>query len=91
MRPRDVRRFRWPRGVEEKVDAKHGFDADEVEDAFYDPDARVRRGRHGFYYLLSRTPSGAFVFVVFAYASGVATIITARPMTLTERRMHARK
>jgi hypothetical protein len=92
MRPRDVRSFRWPRGVGDKIEAKHGVQQDEVEDAFFHKTARTRRTGGSRYLLLSQTPGGRYMFVAFDWEPpGVATILTARDMTITERRMFRRK
>jgi len=89
MRPQ-VADFRWPPGVEEKVASKHGLSREEVEECFFDPYARVRKGK-GVLHLFSRTEAGAYVFVVFTFRQRQATIITARHMTTSERRLFRRK
>jgi len=88
----EIDRFRWPDGIPEKVLVKHGLFPEEVEESFFLPGATIKRhprrrslrsGRHR-YILLSQTERGEHIMVVFAYANRVATIITARPLTMAE-------
>ena len=83
--------FDWPEGVADKVLAKHGLTVEEVEESFNYRGARVERIRGDRYVLLSRTKDGAYIFAVFQQSSPrTATIVTARPMTRSERRYYAR-
>lgn len=82
--------FNWPPGIADKVLFKHELIPEKVEQSFFHREARVRRiGPR--YLLLTRTDSGEYIIVVFAYSSHIATIITARPMSYQERHLHARK
>ena len=76
----------WAEGVREKVIRKHQLDPEEVEDSFFEPGVRPQRGRSGRYVLWAQTPAGVYALVVFEYAKGRATVITARRMTDAERR-----
>lgn len=89
MRP-DITRFRWPRGIEEKVRIKHGLSRDEVEECFFDPRQKRLKGR-GQRILLGRTDAGRHVMIVYAFEDHVVTIITARDMDSTEKRRFRRK
>jgi uncharacterized DUF497 family protein len=92
MRPRDVRTFRWPHGIRDKIEAKHGVQQDEVEESFFHTTARTRRTGGSRHLLLSQTPSGRYLFVAFDWEPpGLATILTARDMTTAERRLFRRK
>ncbi len=87
----DIEGFRWPPGIAEKVLVKHELFPEEVEDSFFSRDAKVRRTRAGRYLLLTRTNSGDYIIVVFAYFRRIATVISARLMTPGERRLFQRK
>ena len=82
--------FRWPPGVEEKVSVKHGLLREEVEEAFFHPEQRRLKAR-GRPILLSRSEAGRYIFVVYEMVDGVATIISAREMTRSERHRFRRK
>jgi uncharacterized DUF497 family protein len=82
--------FRWPPGAREKVLVKHGLDPEAVEDSFFRREARARR-QGDRYILFSTTPASDYILVVFAYRVRVATVITARQMTDSERRGFKRK
>lgn len=91
MRPFEIEEFHWPDGIAEKILIKHGLFYEDVEDAFFHREARVRRTRSQRYLLLSRTQAGEYVIVVFAYENRTATVITARLMTSSERKLYKRK
>jgi uncharacterized DUF497 family protein len=85
-----IEQFRWPRGIEEKVLRKHGLFPDQVEESFFHPEGRLRKEGER-YRLLSRTYSGDYILVIFEYSLRVATVISARYMTDTEKRLFRRK
>ena len=85
-----VERFQWSDVVEEKVFVKHSLTRDEVEEAFFYPDLRRLKAR-GRRILLSRTEAGRYVMVVYQLGNRTARIISARDMTLSERRRYQRK
>jgi len=85
-----IERFRWPPGIEEKGLAKHGLFAEEVEESFSHPEAKLRRTGDR-YILLSRTYAGSYIIVILAFAARIATIISARKMTAGEWRLFRRK
>jgi uncharacterized DUF497 family protein len=88
--PPDFTDFRWPQGVEDKIAAKHGLERDEVEAAFSHRDRKVHKSGDR-YLLLSRTESGEYVVVVLEREGRVAVVISARRMTVQERRRFRRK
>jgi uncharacterized DUF497 family protein len=90
MPDRYIERFRWPPGVEDKVYAKHGLVREEVEEAFFHPQQRRLRAG-GRRVLLSRSEAGRYILVVYKVEADVATVITARDMTQSERRRFGRK
>jgi uncharacterized DUF497 family protein len=91
MKHFEIEEFRWPVGIAEKVLIKHELFPEEVEDSFFHREAKVRR-KGDRYILLTRTIGGGhYIIVIFAYTRGIATIITARFMTDSERRLFRRK
>jgi len=90
MQNRLIERFRWPPGIEEKVLIKHALLREEVEESFFQPEARTRKtGDRRI--LLSRTYAGQYIMVVFTFADRVVTIISARAMTDSEKQRFRRK
>jgi uncharacterized DUF497 family protein len=89
MPPR-IQGFRWPPGIEAKVYRKHGLERPEVEESFFYRGSRVRKAGDK-YLLYTRTDSGSYILVVYTQSSRIATVISARAMTLAERRMFGRK
>jgi hypothetical protein len=77
--------------VAEKLWRKHGVGLDEVAEALgYEP--HVRRGPDGLCYVLGRTEVGRYLFVVVRPVSpGIGLIVTARDMTVAERRSYHRR
>ncbi|MBI4573504.1 MAG: BrnT family toxin [candidate division NC10 bacterium] len=71
--------------------AAHGVAQWEVEQVFR-RGPRVRRAREGRYQAAGMTDDGRYLLVHFRYlGSGVVRPITARDMTLKERRRYGRK
>lgn len=71
--------------------ASHGVDVSEAEETLL---ARpyLRRGRGGRYLAYGPTADGRWLFVVFVLRPrGVARVVTARDMTLHERRAYRRR
>lgn len=82
--------FLWDDGNIEHV-AAHGVAQWEVEQVFRRR-PKVRRVREGRYQAAGATEDGRYLVVHFRYlGNGVVRIITAREMTMKERRSHARK
>ena len=74
-----------------KIDSRHGVMFDEVEEACYSSNRHVRRGREGLYKVFSQTDAGRYLLVVLVNASGgLWRVVTAREMTLEERRLYRR-
>ena len=49
----------------------------------------VRRGREGLYEVYGQTAAGRYLLVVLAYVgSGIGRVVTARDMTVAERRRY---
>jgi hypothetical protein len=75
----------------EKVAIKHGLRPEEVDEAFYNPDMRVRRTGFDVYRLFSQTEAGRYVLLIAANRGhGHWQIATAREMTQRERRFFQR-
>ncbi len=90
MPNRFIDEFRWPPGIEEKVLVKHGLLRHEVEECFFNQEQERRRSRDRRV-LLGRSDAGRYVMVVYIMEHRVATIISARDMTESERRRYRRK
>ena len=82
--------FVWLDWVVEKLEAKHGVDPAEVEEAFFN-EFRVRRGEEGKFRLYGRSDAGRYLFVVFAWQGKNVRVISARDMTASERRYFGRR
>ncbi len=87
-----ITEFEWDHRNVGHMLSRHNVTPEEVEEAAFDGPAVWERGRTGRYYLLSRTVSGRFLFVVVAYLGrGKARAITARNMTDREKRRWRKK
>ncbi len=75
--------------VLDKIEAKHGISLAEAKQACFSWQRHMRRGREGVYIVFSRTEAGRYVLVALAHTGGgVFKIVTAREMTLAERRLY---
>ena len=75
-----------------KIESRHGVTFGEVRDACLAAHRQVRRGREGLYKLFSRTEAGRYLLVVLAHShSAVWRVVTARDMTVDERRLYRRE
>ena len=72
-----------------KIIDKHGLYPHEVEEVFQN--RRAVRASGDIYHLLGGTNGGAYLFVVFKHQAGCLKIITARPMTDSEKRLYRRQ
>ena len=71
--------------------ARHGVTPDAVEEACFNSPL-VLKGRGGRYYVLGRADSGRYLMIVLEYyGSGSVRVITARDMTIAERRRFRRR
>ncbi|MDP2662443.1 MAG: BrnT family toxin [Dehalococcoidia bacterium] len=76
----------------DKIESKHGVSFDEAEEACLSDERHVRRGREGLYKLFSQTASGRYLLVVLVnLGAGTWRIVTAREMSLSERRLYSEK
>jgi len=75
--------------VLDKIESKHGISISEARQASLSPERHVRRAREGIYVVFSRTEAGRYLVVALAHAgAGVFKVVTAREMTLAERRLY---
>ncbi len=86
-----VEDFDWLPWIEEKIIVKHGVQPYEVEECFFDPNYKTRRTKNDTYQLFSRSESGRYLFIIFAWRGRVVRIISARNMTNEERLIYRRK
>jgi hypothetical protein len=78
--------------VIDKLRAKHGVEPEEVREACFSDQREVRRTRDGLYRVLSRSDAGRYLFIVLARkAAGAWEVVTARPMSESERRQYRRR
>ncbi len=89
--PWRVEGFIWLDWVIEKLIEKHGVDPQEVEEAFFNAPYKVRKASSGKYLLYGKSDGGRYLFVVFTWDGHRVRIISARDMTLSERRYYERK
>ena len=77
----------------EKIEAKHGVDFDEVEEACLGGGLHIRRTRDDLYNVFSRTNAGRYLLTVLASTASpvVWRVVTARSMTQTEQRLYRRQ
>lgn len=83
----------WPSpAILAKLDSKHALTPDEVEEALFDPAREVRTGRQGCLEVYSRTEGGRYLLVVVApRTADLVYVVTARDMTVPERRLYTKK
>jgi uncharacterized DUF497 family protein len=80
--------IQYSEAVAEKLWSKHGVDVLEVEEVI-GREPYVLRGRDNMYYVLGRTDSGRYLFVVLRdLGGGQGRIVTARDMTPAQRRRY---
>lgn len=70
----------------------HGVTPEEVEEAVYDGNPLILRGRENRYVVLSRSGSGRYLTIVVAFkVKGRVSVITARDMDKKERNFYKRR
>lgn len=86
-----LREIIWTPEIEDKVQAKHGLQPEEVSQACLNSASHLRKARDSRYAILGRTEAGRYVLVIGAYlGKGILRIITARDMTDSERDLYER-
>lgn len=88
---RHVEGFIWLNWVVEKLIQKHGVEPEEVEEAFFNVPYKVRKASSGKYLLYGQSDNGRYLFIVFTWVGRRIKVISARDMTLSERRYYQRK
>ncbi len=83
--------FDWLPELEQKILVKHGVLRNEVEECFFEPGYKIFRSAGEKYELLSRSSSGRYLFVVYAWKGKLVRIISARDMTRRDRILYNRK
>lgn len=88
-----IHKLLWPADRVEHI-ARHGVQPEEVEEVCFGH-ALVQRAKSGgknpVYYVLGQTSSGRYLFcVVIQLSEGRGFPVTARPMTLKEKRRYSR-
>ncbi len=71
--------------------ARHGVDPREVEDVCFGPMPLIMKTKHNRYFVLGQTESGRYLTIILEYiGSHKIKIITARAMSISERRLYRR-
>jgi hypothetical protein len=81
-----VRSFDW-NDINVAHMARHNVEPDEVEEAF-ESRHQIRRARADRYVLLGRSAAGRYLMVAFIISAGAVRAITARDMTVAEKRRY---
>jgi uncharacterized DUF497 family protein len=74
-----------------KLWAKHRVDLDEAIDVVFSAPTHIRRDRDDLYLLYGRTEAGRYLLVVIALSARNARLVTARDLTITERKFYAKQ
>jgi len=78
----------WTKGSIEHI-AKHKVTPEEVEEVLFEDEPYVFRARGGNRYAVyGTTDGGRYLIIVLQISKSYAKVITARDMTLTERRKY---
>ncbi len=83
--------FDWQEWIREKIAVKHGVQPEEVEECFYESNYKMKRSRDKSYELFSRSQSGRYLMIIFAWNKRSIKIMTARDMDKEERNYYRRK
>ena len=86
-----IREVRWPKGIREKVGRKHGLLPEQVESAIFDRRAHKRVAGGDRYFVFGQAADGVYIIAVVAHAGGIARVISARMMTVRERRTYQKR
>lgn len=89
----EVVEFQWDEGNSQKNWVRQTVTQAEAEQVFFNwplvvEEAR-RSGTERRYCVLGRTNAGRMLMVVFTFRGSVVRVISARPMSLRERRVYA--
>lgn len=72
--------------------AKHGISPKEVEEAIFEGNSIILKGRNGRYIVLSRAMSGRYLTIVVSFKlKGRIKVITARDMDDKEQKYYQRR
>lgn len=83
--------FIWADEIVDKIIDKHGVYPDEVEQCFFAVRYKLVGTKEGKYLLYSQSREGRYLLVVFVWVWRNIKIISARDMTIKERRIYKRK
>ena len=89
----DPATFVWDEGNERKNLERHGVTAQEIEEAFFDPEKKLledqlHSGREDRYILLGQTKRSRLLFVVFTIRNRKIRAISARDLNRKERPLY---
>ncbi|MEA3360833.1 MAG: BrnT family toxin [Thermodesulfobacteriota bacterium] len=87
----EIKEFEWDENNIEHI-ARHRVSMDEVEDAAFDDDPWIKKGRKGTRYMLGYTFAGRYLFVVYILKDkGVARVITSMDMDEKTRKLYKKR
>lgn len=90
-----LRSFQWDEGNSAKNEAKHGVTDRESEEIFFNTPLVVARspqgGKERRYVALGKTYGSRFLTVVFTTRADRIRVISARPMSRSERRVYEKE
>ncbi len=82
----------WDDETIEHIWERHHLGIEEVDEAFHDPNALIHTGRGGRQVVYGQTGGGRYLIIIVKFESRqVAWLITARPMTDSERQRYRRR
>lgn len=83
-----IREIHLKVAAEEKVQ-EHGVTKSEVEDALLRDEPKYAKARSGRYMAIGKAQR--FITIIFEYADGIATIVTAYPSSESQIKFYHRK
>jgi len=87
----NILNFEWDQGNVDKNIIKHDIYPLEIEEVFFNKPNKTLKGRDDRYYLLGRTNTGRYLFIVFIFKAKTIRVISARNMTKEEKRKYIKK
>lgn len=87
----ELSEFEWDDKNIEHI-LRHNVSPDEVEEAAFDDDPWIRKGRKGTRYLLGYTIAGRYLFIVYILkGKGIAKVITSFDMDTKTKKLYKSK
>lgn len=81
----------WDDEAAEHIWQRHHLLVEDVIEAYYDPRAKIHKGKYNRQVVYGRTEAGQYLFIVVQPAGRFkARLITARPMTARDKQFYKR-